>query len=733
LVLQETTARRRWLDLIFGLTDGWWRFGDVQLRPRHALLSQDQWTTLLSDSGFVAPLGVAGRYSQGRLHEQATFVARAGEPDTAIAAAQPPAVSAAGRWLLLADESGLGERLAVELRKNGATCVIARHGDRLEMGGSNDALLRPDVAEDYRALLAGRDWRGIVHCWSLDADVDPSDVLANLDRSESLSCRSMLLTAQALLAQSSADPARLWVVTRGAQAVWPNLGVSGIGQAPVWGMGRTFAIEHPERWGGLIDVDPDAPYELLAARVCREVCSLDADDQIALSEVVRLSPRLTAARPPPAAQFVFRPDAAYLITGGLGGLGPSIARWMVERGARHLCICSQRALPEQSNWPAIGPGHEAYDRIRAVQSLQSLDAEIEIVIADVADRAQMQALFAQLRANGRDLAGIVHAAARIEFCAFNAITPSLLHDALRPKLAGSWLLHELSRDLPLDFFVLFSSAATLFGARDLGHYAASNQFLDFLAHLRSKAGAPALSIDWGAWDSIRSLGERRDGMGRFGLKPMESSRALSAMSRLAYAKAAQRLVADVDWELLKSVYETRGRYRLFDRIRPQISAATPTRSPYEPVSEVSWREQLRGRGDEDRGERLSVLIAHEVRAVLGLDGDEAVDVSRGLFEMGLDSLMSVQLKDRLSGALGLTLPSTLTFTYPTVKALADYLLREAFGAPPAAAVQREAAAGPAARSARNGEASANLESLSDEQVKDLLSQELDSLPSDLRE
>jgi acyl transferase domain-containing protein/acyl carrier protein/ribosomal protein S18 acetylase RimI-like enzyme/ubiquinone/menaquinone biosynthesis C-methylase UbiE len=733
LVLQETTAQRRWLDLIFGLTEGWWRFGDAELRPFHALLSPDQWTAVLSDSGFVAPTAVAGEYSQGRLHEQVTFVARAGQATAPLANAQPAAFPATGRWLIFADESGLGERVAAVLEKNGGSCVMARPGGQFDLSAPHHALLRPDFAEDYHALLGHRTWRGILHCWSLDAVVGSNDVLADLDRAERLGCRSMLLTAKALLAQPPADSARLWVVTRGAQAAWPEIDVSGIGQAPVWGLGRTFAIEHPERWGGLIDVDPAAELDILAPRVCREMCWPDADDQLALGEAIRLSPRLMASRPPAAAQISIRSDALYLITGGLGGLGPGIARWLVERGARHLCICSQRALPERGSWPDIGPEHDAYERIRAIQNLECLGAEIHIAIADVADKPQMQAMFGQILAKGPRLAGIIHAAARIDFCAFNAVTPDALHSALRPKVTGSWLLHELSLELPLDFFVLFSSAATLLGARDLGHYAAANQFLDFLAHTRRGMGMSALSINWGAWDSIRSLGQRRDGMARFGLNAMEGTRALSAMSRLVRSGVAQRMIADIDWVVMKAVYETRGRFRFFDRIQPRIAVAAGAMAPHEADSEVSWHEQVSHCAGQDGGEQLATLIAREVRAVLGLDAAEPIDFDRGLFEMGLDSLMSVQLKGRLERAVGLALPATLTFTYPTVHALGGYLLREAFRSPSEPSTAFRAVDRDAVHPGRNTEPSADLDALSDQQVKDLLNQELDSLLADLRE
>jgi microcystin synthetase protein McyG len=702
LVLQETTAQRRWLDLSFGLIDGWWRFADVSLRPHHALLDATQWTALLSECGFVAPTCIAGEHSRGRPHEQVTFVARAGEP-TPVVQAPPAILPAAGRWLILADSGSLGERIAAVLGQNGGLCVIARPGERFELRAPDRAVLRPSEAEDFRALLGNHAWRGILHCWSLDAQVGPADVLADLDRAEALSCRSMLLMGQALRARGSGESAKLWVVTRGAQTAWPNLDVTNIAQAPIWGLGRTFAIEHPELWGGLIDVDPDADFDALAPRVCREICAPDADDQVALGAHVRLSPRLVPSNPPAPTQITVRPDALYLITGGLGGLGPSIARWLVERGARHLCLCTRRTAPERDSW---------------IHSLEQLGAEIHIVTADVADRAQMRALFSHIQGQGRRLAGILHAAAQIDYCAIERMSPDALHAALRAKVTGTWLLHELSRDLPLDCFVLFSSAAAVLGARDLGHYSAANQFLDFLAHIRRGDGLPALSVNWGAWDKIRSLGRRRDVMDSFGLVGMAATQALSAMSRLVCSGAAQRMIAHVDWPVLKTVYETRGRHRFFDRIATESAVARGAAPANASGSRIGWREQLSQCAPEDRFERLAVLIAGEVRTVLALNAGESIDFDCGLFEMGLDSLMSVELKSRLARAMDLALPATLTFTYPTVNALSEYLLREAF---------------PSISSRSGAEPAAELDALSDQEVKDLLSQELDSLVGDLRE
>jgi len=280
------------------------------------------------------------------------------------------------------------------------------------------------------------------------------------------------------------------------------------------------------------------------------------------------------------------------------------------------------------------------------------------------------------------------------------------------------LLHQLSSSMPLDFFVLFSSTTALFGASRIGHYAASNQFLDFLAHCRRAAGLPALSINWGAWEEIRLLGEKRDEVGRFGLKAMPAKLALQALSFLITGGVAQRMVADVDWELLKQAFETRGRRSFFEHLsaKPAVDQRVDAPSP-------GWIEQLDRIAPEDRRELVSSLVAGETRHVLGLNAKEQLDPDRGLFELGLDSLMSVQLKGRLEKSIGCPLPATLTFTYPTVHALTDFLLGQALKLLTTDVID----VGPRNESNEEQPLDENLADLSDDEIKDMLSAELSSL------
>ena len=239
-----------------------------------------------------------------------------------------------------------------------------------------------------------------------------------------------------------------------------------------------------------------------------------------------------------------------------------------------------------------------------------------------------------------------------------------------------------------------------------------------LADRRREKGLPGLSINWGAWDEIRLLGTNRDELGRFGLKSMPADLALQAMSRLVADGSSQRMVADVDWELLGEAFATRGRSKLFERLREKVlrERKPTTESP-------DWIERLEQVAPEDRRDLIANLVAKETRHVLGLTADDELDPNRGLFELGMDSLMSLQLKGRLERSIERSLPATLTFTYPTVHTLTDFLLSQ---------VLNLSGVAEAASRSETIEAADALADLSEDEITDLLSEELSSLSADLR-
>ena len=458
----------------------------------------------------------------------------------------------------------------------------------------------------------------------------------------------------------------IWFVTRGAQPAGEGTEALDPSQAPVWGLGRVIALEHPALWGGLVDLGEPAADD--ASRLLAEITGRDDEDQIAFSGGRRYAPRLIRGRDPETQPVRLRGDASYLVTGGLGGLGLFLAGWLAGRGARHLVLVGRTALPERSRWD--DPGLAGADRLRieTVRDLERAGVRVEVVAADVCDAVSMSGLFERFGRDLPPLRGIVHAAGVVDLRPIVEMGHERLAAALRPKVRGTWILHQLAVGIPLDFFALFSSTTALWGASKLAHYAAANSFLDGFAHYRRSIGLPATSIDWGLWERAGTAGDA-GAFTRFGLRPMPAVRALDALGRILAAESTQAVVADVDWTVLKAAYSAKGHRPLFVR----LEARRHTGVSLVPSGPSSILARLRAARPEDRRELLGSIVEDDVARVLGLDRSEPIDIDKGFFGMGMDSLTAVELKRRLEARVGETLPDTLTFNYPSVRALTDYL------------------------------------------------------------
>ncbi|HWE61275.1 MAG TPA: beta-ketoacyl reductase, partial [Chloroflexota bacterium] len=455
-----------------------------------------------------------------------------------------------------------------------------------------------------------------------------------------------------------------------------------VAQAPVWGLGRVAALEHPELWGGLVDLDPHAsPDE--AAWLLAEIESAGDEDQIAYRQGHRYVARLahSSAAAPAAAPVRLHADGAYLITGGLGGIGLKVAHWMAEQGARHIVLLGRGGLPARSTWTALPRDHAAFERVVAVRALEERGVTVVIAQADVADLVQMGAVMEQFGRTQPRLRGIVHAAGVAELQSMRAIDSDALRRVLRPKVTGSWVLHQLTEGLDLDFFVLFSSAAAVWGSRAMAHYAGANHFLDACAHYRRVLGLPALSINWGRWPrggKMSSADEERL-FSQIGLEVMSTDQALEAMAYLLGTETVQQTVAAVDWRVFVPIYEAKRRRPFLERLalnRDQ-TAERPQRAVPEFVARLAEAPPNRRRS------LLATHVHQAVSSVLGLPPAHRLEPRQGFFQIGMDSLTAVELKNRLQKTLGQQLPSTLAFDYPNVVDLVDYLAREMLPVTPA--------------------------------------------------
>ena len=532
------------------------------------------------------------------------------------------------------------------------------------------------------------------------------------------SCADLLALVQDLLRGRGAAP-RIWIVTRGAVPVDGTLDMDGAAQAPLAAFAKVVGLEHPELFGRLIDLDPrpDGGDAGSASALAGEVLQQDAEDHVAIRRGDRYAPRVVSIEraggivdTPPTH---VRGDATYLITGGLGALGLHVAAWLASRGARHLWLVGRTA-------PATATQRAA------LAAIEALGVAVRVLTVDVAERAQVAALLEDLRAHVPPLRGIVHAAGVAGYVDLARLTREEVHAVLRPKVHGALLVHELTRGTPLDFFVGFSSIASAWGSRGQAHYAAANAFLDGLAHARRTAGLPAVAINWGPWaDGGMGSADADTLLRRVGVRPLATHDAIASLDTLAASDRAQVIVADIDWRLFKGSYESRGHRRLLERL------SVPTSAPAGTDGELA--AQLESVAAGDREQLLVGLVQTEVAQVLGLPSASRPDPDQGLFEMGMDSLMALELRTRLETRAARALPATLVFDCPAIRAIARFLLAQMAGASRGAgdtvAAASLAATHPTPQTTGAAKPLLDVSELSDQDAEALLLDKLESLES----
>jgi myxalamid-type polyketide synthase MxaE and MxaD len=299
-----------------------------------------------------------------------------------------------------------------------------------------------------------------------------------------------------------------------------------------------------------------------------------------------------------------------------------------------------------------------------------MGVNVIVEAVDLADEDSLAALFQSPAITGAPLRGVWHAAMSLAAGPIATLGAGAVRSMIEVKARAALWLHELTKDQPLDHFVLFSSTTALWGASGLAHYAAANAYLDALAHLRRSQGRPATVINWGIWETARHLSAaQREQAEQVGLRPMPTATALAGLRRILGSGDAQTIVADVDWSRFKPAYEAR-------RPRPIFAEFDIRQAPL-PRHRDPANDDLVGRllsaTSEQRAEMLRALVRREVAAVLGIGPETFLDPRKGFFDLGMDSLTSVQLRRRLEDALARPLASTVAFMHPTIEALVAHL------------------------------------------------------------
>ncbi len=565
------------------------------------------------------------------------------------------------RWLVFADDE-VAPPLLRHLRACGAACVAVVPGsglrrlDTSRFDGVETFELDPLEPEQYHRLVAeALGDQSSSPCqalylwgarWPLEASADAARVMDDQRRR----LGGALYLVQALSAAPGARKRSAWLVTCGLAA--DALDVRALVQAPLMGLARVAALEHPDACGGLVDVDP-AEGDAMVQALCTTVLSAHREPHIALRGGQRLVQRLVRSEGPRMVgkPLALRADATYLVTGGFGALGMHLVRWMVEHGAMHLALVGRNE-----------PGGAA----RAlIGELRGRGVRIHELRANVSDAAALQEAFHALEGSAPPLRGVVHAAGIVDDGVLIELPWDRVERVLAPKVAGAWNLHRLTERAELDFFVLFSSGAAALGAAGQASYAAANAFLDALARFRRGRGLPGSSIAWGPW--------RGGGM----------TQALDAHAR---ARWQQRGVGEIAAEqgllLFEWLLQSDRPYTCVVPTSTTSTAQTPHASSSRATATTAPASILRQLEQSYASDRMDILRSHvreQIEQVLGIEGDVELEPQKPLLELGMDSLMALELRNNLGKSLARVLPASLLFDHPTWQALSEHLGYEILG------------------------------------------------------
>ncbi|MFD7316046.1 SDR family NAD(P)-dependent oxidoreductase [Streptomyces sp. NPDC059883] len=557
----------------------------------------------------------------------------------------PPAPG--DHWLLIAPDTGHPLVTTVEQ-------ALAHHGGQvLRLDVDTTRLDRPALARLLRTT-APTPPTAVLSLLALDERHLPDEPAV-----------PAALAATTALVQALGDAdigAPLWCATQGAVSTGTTDSAPNPSQTQLWGYGRVAALEHPERWGGLVDL-PAEPDENTA----HPLASLPAsqDDQLAIRASGVYSRRIVRTpRARPAAKsrlFDGLTRGTVLVTGGTGALGGHLARWLVAGGVRDLLLTGRR-----------GPAAPGATGLQA--ELARSGARVTVAACDAADRPALAGLLGSLPED-RPLCAVFHAAGALADGMAGALTPAQLATALRPKALAAQNLHELTAHQDLAAFVLFSSVSGTFGLAGQAAYAAANAHLDGLAEQRRAAGLTATSIAWGPWAGSGMAADERAAarMRRDGLRTITSTTALEALREAVDSGEATAVVADVDWRRFTRTVRSPRAVRVFGDLPEAAGPAAPATGTHPLAS------RLAGLPAAEQDRTVTKLTLDQIAAVLGHASAAGIDPTASFRDLGFDSLTAVELRNALQELTGTPLPSTVVFDHPSPGALAGFLRSELTG------------------------------------------------------
>ncbi|NER22533.1 MAG: alpha/beta fold hydrolase [Symploca sp. SIO1B1] len=574
-------------------------------------------------------------------------------------------------WLILADSKELGKSLATHLQQLGNECSVVYKGDNYQNPEPGSYHINPSHPQEFEQVYQSIIQTGklplqkIIHLWSLDAASEQDLTTATLEQAQLWGCGSVLHLLQTLVKNPNSTPPKLWLLTRGTQPVLSPTEKLTVATSPLWGLGRTIASEHPQLWGGLIDLEPQGSEDEVEI-LLQQILDSHKEDHLAVRDQLRCAEgnrntyvaRLVKHIPQESQPFSLHSDATYLITGGLGALGLKTAEWMAEKGARNLVLISRRQPSEQTQ-PRI-------------QGLEKLGVQVKVLSADISIESDVANILEQIQTSLPPLLGVIHAAGVLDDGVLQQMSWERFTKVMAPKVNGTWNLHKLTQHLSLDFFVCFSSMSSLFGSPGQGNYAAANAFMDTLVHYRREMGLPGLSLNWGAWSgsgmatSLASQHQNR--LKTVGISSISPEQGIQVLEQLLNNQSTTQVgVLPVDWSVLAK----------------QLAVANPGSL----LLELLQQETILEKTEEQILEKLQAAPINEhqgifrtyvqslVAKTLGISSSK-ISTDANFVEMGMDSLMGMEIINKLSSDLNFIIYPREFYERPTINSLTQYLIAE---------------------------------------------------------
>ena len=657
LVLLEGTSQLRWLDLTFGLTEGWWRYEDTADRPHHPLMTVEKWTELLTDCDFKDVHSLVPTHSADNpLNEQSVIIAQRGDRE-----------SEHKHWLLIADQQRVAEQLASQLTELGDLC------SRVVVGGDQSAegySLPEPTAEAFAELITvieqerGSPVHEVIQLQGLDAPSADQSTAENLFEHLQMLTTTNLAVIKTLAEQLDSSPRKLRLVSNSAIGV-AEQPIQGLAGATLWGLGKSVAMEYPELRCQRVDLTMDSAHSA-ANDLLALLHSNTSETEVAIRNGQMRYSRLAhyPLQTDDGQTLSLDRQGAYVITGGLNGLGLLTAEWLISKGASKLILIGRsQPLPE------VASKLQAW-REQGIDSL--------VLQADVSDYQQFAVAFAQARAWHGNIKGAIHSAGTLDDALITNQTWQKFANVMKAKVKGAWNLHALTQDLNLDFFVLYSSAASLLGSPGQANHCAGNSFMDSLAAYRHNLNLPALSINWGVWSEIgaavRHQAEKHvDDKGVTWIPPKDG---LELLERLMCepAEVGQVGVVPLDWSLFEQQLKAMQYPPYFAKLRDARASSAVGSASARQAKGKDWLAALNGAASSERIAMLVEYLTEKVADALGADSADSVDVETPINDLGFDSLMAMDLVADFNAQLGVKLPSSKLFQNPSINQLAEISL-----------------------------------------------------------